>query len=616
MRLKFRVLGLPYYGPYGGFDGHKTYFSPNTDFWFDQLPLPVVLRNHGQREGRPQVIGQAVRRETDERGVWFQVDVDDTPENRRLHAAAIRGELRASSGAISHLVRIADDGEVLVWPCVELSLVDTGMGEIPSNPWAVALADVRTHFRTIGKDFPMWTIVDGVWVWMGEGKPSGPPPQEIPALRTQPGPEDNDQQASTENEVQAGDVLAYLQALAAGQADEEGKETEDEDDINDLAAAVRGLTRVVIDQRERPPAPAYIRQRGDDPILKNGRPVADAIRTMLTQPDGRPKIHRLFIELEQDGAQNVQVDEKGRSTRTLYPDIGEDGAYLIPAQYASTVIEQLRARTALLRAGVREFTMSSDTAKLPKKTGGGTAYWLGPNEEITESEPAYGEVELKAHKVACLMTMPRELMMDTSPDVESIVIEDLTDTIGLEIDDKGLTGSGTAAEPTGLENNAGITVNTTLMGDNGAVWDYDDTSTVLGYLEDENVDVEHPSVAHISHPRIRRSMRQLTVNSETNHYLLDPTTSMPRFAPWGIPFYTTTALSIALTQGSDDETGRMYFGRWIDFVLGMRKFIEIMVSDQAGNYFKKDQVGIRAIARVDFQLRHAEAFQVIAGCGD
>ncbi len=139
------VLGVPYGGPYGGRDAQGEYFTAETDLWLERIPKRPVVYYHGLAEGEgvPQVIGEELGWERRADGVWFRVLLDKGKAlARQVWEAAQRGLARASSGAIGHLVRVAADGRILVWPIGELSLLDARTHR-PANPYAVALVHAK-----------------------------------------------------------------------------------------------------------------------------------------------------------------------------------------------------------------------------------------------------------------------------------------------------------------------------------------------------------------------------------------------------------------------------------------------------------------------------------------
>jgi hypothetical protein len=144
---KWRILAIPFGGPLkGGKDLDGEYFSPRTDpkpSWFKERP---VLFHHG----KDQEIGDAdvgiegeIEKEHD--GWWANVWLDRS--NRyfaQLDALIRAGKMFGSSGSMSHLVRVAKDGEILVWPHVEQTLTPTPANVFSRLTASKALDDFTT----------------------------------------------------------------------------------------------------------------------------------------------------------------------------------------------------------------------------------------------------------------------------------------------------------------------------------------------------------------------------------------------------------------------------------------------------------------------------------------
>jgi hypothetical protein len=150
------VLGVPYGSP-DDRDAYGEYFTKETALWLDRIPKRPVVYYHGldEKQGDPEVIGKELGWEKRADGVWFRVLLDKTKDlARRVWRAAKDGLARASSGAISHLVRQTDDGEIVVWPIGELSLFDAGDGKQPANRHAVALPAAKSLYERAGITLP------------------------------------------------------------------------------------------------------------------------------------------------------------------------------------------------------------------------------------------------------------------------------------------------------------------------------------------------------------------------------------------------------------------------------------------------------------------------------
>lgn len=579
--LALDVLALPFGGPFKGRDSYGTFFTPRTDFWLDRLPLPVVLRIHGLKDGIPRVMAQAASYERRADGVWFSVRLKDTSENRALLAASRRGELFASSGAISHLVRIADSGEVLVWPVAEISLIlrnerAGGLGPGPSNPYAVALPAVRANFEKIGGSFPMWVWNGFKWEWVGEGEPQGEPPASAPAPLAVAAVPEPGSQSQVAAPVETGE-LARVQA--------------------ENAALRAQLT-------PRPPAPAVIRQRGESELWARGTPFVDGINAVRM---GR--FSSVCFELWP----GVGVDQRGQpAVRVLSEGTAGAGGYVVPVEHSNKFVDMLRAASAFLRAfefaGGVPWPMATDELHIPAQTAAGVAYYPGENAAITASDQTYAEVVLNAKKVTALTKMSAEVFEDSNPRIEQIVMNDLMRVLGLDRDIKVARGDGTGSTPLGLLNITAVTK--TSLGANGATPTFDNLVDAVNRLDVANVPED--GRAWVIHPRTRTTLRK--IKDTQNHYLwADPSAPGDPPTVWGYPVFMTTQIPINLTVGTSTDCSEIYLGAWAHLAYGQRKLLEIKASDEAGSAFENDQVFIRAIERYDVDVLHGAAFDITTG---
>jgi len=140
---EYIVLGVPFGGPYNGKDSDGQTFTKNTDLWLkDGQEIPVTYY-HGFGPDSPEtwqetpaVIGVAKFDHTDAKGHWFNVRMDSTEELAQRITTTKTEKVRASSGAIGHLVRL-DGDEISTWPLGELALFDTNEWRRPANDFAV-----------------------------------------------------------------------------------------------------------------------------------------------------------------------------------------------------------------------------------------------------------------------------------------------------------------------------------------------------------------------------------------------------------------------------------------------------------------------------------------------
>lgn len=157
---ELEVFAAPYGGPQDR-DAQGEFFSQRTKFHLDKF-TPVAVHYHGygsdkRQAGKPEYIGRTVKAEQRGDGVWLRVALDKASETaRRLWEAAKSGaaKLVASSGSVSHLVRMGRDGEILEWPMAEISIWEWQPGLNQSNKRAVAFAAMKSVYDAAGIDLP------------------------------------------------------------------------------------------------------------------------------------------------------------------------------------------------------------------------------------------------------------------------------------------------------------------------------------------------------------------------------------------------------------------------------------------------------------------------------
>lgn len=143
------VLGVPYGSPTQK-DADGEYFTSQTRLHDDKFPYPPAVYYHGRDEdgrpaGEPAYIGKTISHEDRPEGRWYRVVLDRASEYaRRVWEAAQNMAARASTGSAAHLVRRDNDGRIIEWPVIELSLFDTSPTRQPANQYAVAIPRLKS----------------------------------------------------------------------------------------------------------------------------------------------------------------------------------------------------------------------------------------------------------------------------------------------------------------------------------------------------------------------------------------------------------------------------------------------------------------------------------------
>jgi HK97 family phage major capsid protein len=201
--------------------------------------------------------------------------------------------------------------------------------------------------------------------------------------------------------------------------------------------------------------------------------------------------------------------------------------------------------------------------------------------------------------------------MDSDPAVDGIIREDISNKLALAVDNAILEGSGIGNEPLGLLN---LGCTTTAL---NAAPTYNNLVDAVSRVEVENVS-ENPTWAWVFNPREKHTFRKIQdargASAGVGAYIFTEMGSNNALVGGvpnellAYPYRTTTQITPDTTDNNETE---IYFGQWNDVIVGMRKTIEIRASDEAGNAFQYDQTYIRAIMRLDVNIRHAESIEIL-----
>lgn len=167
-----------------------------------------------------------------------------------------------------------------------------------------------------------------------------------------------------------------------------------------------------------------------------------------------------------------------------------------PDQYISPLRNALLAR----RLGVRVLSGLSGNVSIPKHQTSLTTGWVAENSGLTPSDMAFDSVTLAPKHAGGMTELSRQLIQQSSPDVEQLVRDDLAAMLAQAIDSALIEG-GNANEPTGV---------LASVGSNGGVqsgtlstlnW-----TTVLAMVELAEL-ANAPVSSWLTHPEVATALR-------------------------------------------------------------------------------------------------------------
>jgi len=294
----------------------------------------------------------------------------------------------------------------------------------------------------------------------------------------------------------------------------------------------------------------------------------------------------------------------------------ETGGILIPQPVAQEVIDILRAQVVVRSFNPATLPMPSGNLKLPKKTQGTTAYYVGEGTQPTISKVKTGHVNLSYKKLVTLVPVSNDLFRFSSPGADRIIRDDIVDNTRVREDQAFLRDNGTDSTPKGLLQWALDASPAQVVNANQTV-NLANVTTDLGKLILKLIEANVPMIrpGWIMSPRTWNYL--MTVLTTNGPYAFRD--EMSRGTLWGWPFRFTTQVPNNLTTGGGVDKSDLYLADFADVVIGDSETLKIDASGEASyveggsvkSAFGQDETVIRGITEHDMVMRRDASIAVL-----
>lgn len=268
-------------------------------------------------------------------------------------------------------------------------------------------------------------------------------------------------------------------------------------------------------------------------------------------------------------------------------------------------IDLLRAKAMVTRMGATVISGLVGNVEIPRQTGASTTYWLAENTAPTESNATFDKVSLKPKTIGTLSSVSRNLLLQSSMNVEAFVRNELAVSLALGIDLAALCGTGTNNQPTGIANMSGIC--TVEGGTNGGSLTFDKLIDMETQVATANADVTN--MYYLCNAATIGFLKK--IKNTSGDYIWKPITEAVRNGfPGEVNGYAvgrSNQVRSGLEKGTSKNCHEIYFGNWADLLIGEWGFLEIDVN-RYGDAWKSGGVEIRALQTIDIAVRHPKSF--------
>lgn len=251
-------------------------------------------------------------------------------------------------------------------------------------------------------------------------------------------------------------------------------------------------------------------------------------------------------------------------------------------------IEPFRNSLLARKLGVRVLSGLTGSVSIPKFGTGNTTGWVAENTALPAGGMTFGNVTLAPKHAGGITEMSRQLIQQSSPDVEALIRSDLSALLAKAIDSAIIQGGGTN-EPVGILSTVGIQTG------NLATLSWPAICALVEKLELANVDATAANWLVSAKSKTALSSKQTT--TAANAMLMEG----GKIA--NIPAYSTNQLA-----NKSAILGRVLLGDFSQVLLGIWSEIDLLVNPFDSTAYARGGVLVRAMSTVDIGIRHPEAF--------
>ncbi len=287
------------------------------------------------------------------------------------------------------------------------------------------------------------------------------------------------------------------------------------------------------------------------------------------------------------------------------------GANLVATNLLTgSFIDMLRNKARVFGLGAQLLSGLVGNVDIPRQKAAGQVYWVGEGQVLNQTGAQFDKVSLTPKHIGALSILTRNMLQQTTPDMEMLARADLIGTIALGVDLAGLSGSGTAFQPLGIGNQAGV--GSVIGGTNGALVTIDNLIDMETLVAAANADSDN--MAYLTNAKVVGTLKKM--KSTTGQYLW---TNAPLGQRTGTPGeingYTVARTNQArsnLTKGTGTNLSEIYFGDWSQLLVGEWGVIEILPNPYAPGVYESGGVELRVLQTLDIGVRHAQSFSVMS----
>lgn len=277
---------------------------------------------------------------------------------------------------------------------------------------------------------------------------------------------------------------------------------------------------------------------------------------------------------------------------------GAGGALVGTDLMSEMFVDRLRPALKVESLGATVIGGVIGNLDIPRLTSSATASWVAEDGAPSRTDQGTDKVSMAPKTVAAETQFSRRLMLQSSPQVEGIIRNDLAWILAAALDSAAIKGGG-SNEPSGILSllGAGQIV---ALGTNGAAPTPDNMADLDALPDIANVNGATSFLTNMNVKKVANKAKDTT----GAYYGLDQFFVGEKYA-------FSNQVPANLTKGSGTNLSAILYGAWADLLIAYWSGVDVLVNPYHPDVASKGGVLIHSFLDADIAVRHIESFAAI-----
>ncbi|OAV64755.1 putative phage phi-C31 gp36 major capsid-like protein [Bacteroidales bacterium Barb7] len=274
----------------------------------------------------------------------------------------------------------------------------------------------------------------------------------------------------------------------------------------------------------------------------------------------------------------------------------ENGGYLIRTELQYQ--ESLRNRMVLIGAGARFIGGLQNNIELIQGNAISIG-WIDENAKGGDTKKTFTTRNISPLRAFVNVPISKQLLIQSSWDVEAMIMEDIINAHAELLETAAFTGSGANATPLGLLNDSDIAG--LSIGTNGGELSWKNVVGLETLISTANADVA--KMSYITNPIVRGAAKTTLKSAGVSGYLIEGN----ELNGYGV--HSSNLIPSNLIKGTSENCSALLFGNWDDLNIFQWGGLDFLYDEITGKYQGANEITLNCYHNIF--LKRKESFSVI-----